>query len=193
ILDDNAVDFGALAGGWSLTIVTSVTQVCNGTAVLVPRSGTVGPASPYPTTIAVSGVLGTITRATLTWQGLVHSFPDDMDFLLTGPGGGSAIVMSDAGGPTSTGGGITVTLDDAAALPLPHEQPPHRGPVRQHGPVDLQRGEPERELESLRRRRCDRRRGRPAERVVPYAHDHDLRKRCALRRPQPLPGRPRAR
>src|SRR4030095_14330471 len=127
ILDDNAVDFGALAGGWSLTIVTSVTQVCNGTAVLVPRSGTVGPASPYPTTIAVSGVLGTITRATLTLQGLVHSFPDDMDFLLTGPGGGSAIVLSGAAGPSSTGGGITVALDDAAAIPLPDETPLQSG------------------------------------------------------------------
>ena len=130
IVDDNGVDFGSLAGGWSLTIATSVTQVCNVTPILVPGAGTIGVASPYPSTIHVSGLLGTLTHATVTLQQFVHPYPDDVDFMVAGPQGENAIVMSDAGGPVGTGGVVTLTLDDAAAVPLPDETPLQSGTFR---------------------------------------------------------------
>ena len=44
-------------------------------------------AVPYPSSIPVSGLTGVITNLSVTLRGLSHSWPDDMDVLLVGPGG----------------------------------------------------------------------------------------------------------
>ena len=75
------------------------------------------PATPYPSNITVAGLTGTITKVTVKLNGLSHTFPDDIDVLLVGPGG-NLIIMSDVGGSTAVTG-ITLTLDDAAAANLP--------------------------------------------------------------------------
>ena len=49
-------------------------------------------ASPYPSTINVSGLGGTVTRVTVRLIGLSHTFPDDIDMLLVGPGGHVAVL-----------------------------------------------------------------------------------------------------
>ncbi len=73
-------------------------------------------ATPYPSNIVVSG-LGSVTHFTLTLTGITHTFPDDIDMLLVGPQGQTAVIFSDVGGniPAS---GLTITLDDSAALAL---------------------------------------------------------------------------
>jgi subtilisin-like proprotein convertase family protein len=77
------------------------------------------PATPYPSEIAVSG-LGNLTNVTVTLTGITHSFPDDIDILLVGPQGQQAVIFSDVGGgPDLTAGSYTITLDDAALLPVP--------------------------------------------------------------------------
>ena len=43
-----------------------------------------GPASPYPATINVSGLAGVIGNVRVTLIKLAHSFPDDIDALLVG-------------------------------------------------------------------------------------------------------------
>ena len=72
-----------------------------------------GPASPYPSTIAVSGLTGN-KSVKVEITGITHSFPGDLDFLLVGPGGQKFLMLSDSGG-----GGVvsnlTFTLSDAAA------------------------------------------------------------------------------
>lgn len=74
-------------------------------------------ASLYPSTIAVSGLTGTITQVTAALNGLSHTFPDDVDVLLVGPGGQRSILMSDAGGGSDLVG-VNLTFDQsAAALP----------------------------------------------------------------------------
>jgi len=74
--------------------------------------------SPYPSNIVVSGLGGTITKVTVDLTGITHTFPDDIDILLVGPGGQNAIIMSDAGGdPDVTG--VNLVLDDSAATALP--------------------------------------------------------------------------
>jgi subtilisin-like proprotein convertase family protein len=55
----------------------------------------------------------------VTINGLTHTSPDDLDFLLVGPQGQNAIIWSDAGG-TNGVTNVTVTLDDAAATALPN-------------------------------------------------------------------------
>lgn len=75
-------------------------------------------ATPYPSSINVAGLTGSIQKVTLKLSGLTHTFPDDIDILLIAPDGTQSLVFSDAGGsfPLS---GVTVELDDDAASPLP--------------------------------------------------------------------------
>lgn len=63
--------------------------------------------------------LGTsVTDVNVQLFAFSHTYPDDIDMLLVGPQGQNAIIMSDAGGSTDIVN-ITITLDDAAAAPLP--------------------------------------------------------------------------
>jgi uncharacterized delta-60 repeat protein/uncharacterized repeat protein (TIGR01451 family) len=78
----------------------------------------VGRATPYPSTIVISNLPGTITKVTVTLNNLTHDYPDDIDILLVSPTGQKVTLMSDAGGfnPLSN---CILTLDDAASSPLP--------------------------------------------------------------------------
>jgi hypothetical protein len=87
----------------------------NSTAITAPG---IGPGSPYPSNILVSGLAGQVSRVTVTLSNINHTIPDDFDILLVGPGGQSATIMSDAGGNNSVSS-VTLTLDDAAAVILP--------------------------------------------------------------------------
>jgi len=82
-----------------------------------------GPANPYPSAIAVSGLTnGTITDVNLILTDLTHAHHDDLDILLSASDNRQALVMSDVG-QDSTDADIDLTLDDeaAAALPPPDE------------------------------------------------------------------------
>jgi uncharacterized repeat protein (TIGR01451 family)/uncharacterized delta-60 repeat protein len=76
------------------------------------------PASPYPSSITVTGLVGSITKLTATVTNLSHGSPDDVDMLLVGPTGTSTVLMSDAGGFNMITN-VTLTFDDAAAASLP--------------------------------------------------------------------------
>ncbi len=104
---------GTTAGG-------SVGPVANPGLITIPAGApavTSGAASPYPSTIAVSGVTGTVAKVTVQLVNINHTFPDDLDILLVGPGGQSVLLMSDAGGSPDLIN-VTLTFDDAGpALP----------------------------------------------------------------------------
>ena len=89
----------------------------NSAPMLIPGSGTNGPATPYPATIAVFG-LGFATDLNVTLSGLTHSFPVDLDILLVGPTGLNILLMSDTGGDTDVLG-VTLVFDDDALAFLP--------------------------------------------------------------------------
>jgi len=78
----------------------------------------VGPALTYPSIVNISGVSGTILKATVTLTNVTHTFPDDFDILLVSPTGKKVILMSDAGGGFAISG-INITFDDSAASFLP--------------------------------------------------------------------------
>ena len=57
-----------------------------------------GAGEPYPSTIDVSGLSGTIEAIKVSLHNVSHTYPSDLDVLLVGPDGESLILMSDAGG-----------------------------------------------------------------------------------------------
>jgi subtilisin-like proprotein convertase family protein len=127
-----------LVGGVFVLVVANVAQAqtsCNNGLITIPDSGA---ATPYPSTINVSGAPPSIVTVTLTLNELTHTFPDDLDILLVGPGGQKFVLESDAGG----GGdvvAITYILDDTAATPLSDAGPLTAGTFR---PANYLAGDP---------------------------------------------------
>jgi subtilisin-like proprotein convertase family protein len=83
----------------------------NAAPVSIPDSGA---ASPYPATLNVSNMGGTISKVTVKLKGLSHTYPSDLDVLLVGPNGQQVVLMSDAGSGNNINN-VTVTIDDAAS------------------------------------------------------------------------------
>ncbi|MFP5377720.1 MAG: Kelch repeat-containing protein, partial [Acidimicrobiia bacterium] len=123
-------------------------EVANPTAITIPVLGPTvpapWPASPYPSTVAVSGQAGVVSDVNLTLHGFDCSsrgpdfaFPEDIDVMLVSPSGTAVVVLSDAGGANGDTAlqfsDITVTLDDEAATELPADTLLSSGTYR---PVD---------------------------------------------------------
>jgi subtilisin-like proprotein convertase family protein len=116
-----------------LVISTTATPnpVCNGgnsnlnvavggTSTVIGSGLTVndGNATPYPSTIAVSGITGTIIDLRVNITNLTHTWPNDVDMVLFGPTGAHSVIFTDAIG--SSGGivGRNYTFaNGASALP----------------------------------------------------------------------------
>lgn len=92
--------------------------------------GIPGVSSPYPSSINVSGLVGTISGLTVTLSGLNHDRPDDIQVLLVGPTGAKYALLADAGGTSVAAVGVNLTFDDAAASPLPDGGPLVSGSFR---------------------------------------------------------------
>ncbi len=73
----------------------SEAEFSNSTSISLADSGA---AQPYPSTINVSGLGGTVESVKVALNNISHTYPDDIDVLLVGPNGESVILMSDAGG-----------------------------------------------------------------------------------------------
>ena len=86
----------------------------NATSITIPAAG---PATPYPSMINVPA-LGPVVDVNVTLVNLSHTWPDDIDMIVVGPGGQNSYLMSDAGGSTDISN-VTLTFDDAAASGLP--------------------------------------------------------------------------
>ena len=106
-------------GAALLVTPASAATFSNSTPITTNGSGG-GVATPYPSTISVSGLPGTTTKATVTLTD-IFAAARDLDVLLKGPGG-STMLFSDI----CQVGGIVVEgvvqvvqggLDAAAALP----------------------------------------------------------------------------
>jgi uncharacterized delta-60 repeat protein len=75
-------------------------------------------ANPYPSAINVSGVGGTLIKATATVTNMSHPSPSDIDILLVDPAQQDTLLMSHAGAQFTIQG-ITLTFDDASTNSLP--------------------------------------------------------------------------
>jgi len=70
-------------------------------------------ASPYPSTIAVAGMAGTVTSVVVSMR-FSHTWPDDVDIQLVGPQGHKTLLLSDAGGGDDAVG-VNLAFSDMAA------------------------------------------------------------------------------
>ena len=78
----------------------------------------VGPATPYPVLINVSGLSGPVTDLNVVLTGLSHQFISDVGALLVGPAGQSVVLFDAIGGSTTNTTNVNLTLDDQAAASL---------------------------------------------------------------------------
>ncbi|MCC7373803.1 MAG: immunoglobulin domain-containing protein [Verrucomicrobiales bacterium] len=98
-----------------------------------------GPATVFPSTINVAGFNGTVGRIAVNLHGVSHTFPDDLDIVLVGPGGQKVVLMSDAGGDQRFA--IThaaLTFEEDAPNPLPDRAEITSGTYR---PTDFEPGD----------------------------------------------------
>lgn len=88
-----------------------------------------GPATPYPSTINVSGLSGNIQSITIQLTGISHTFPDDFGAIVVGPTGANVVLFD---GPGDGGDLVSINwlFDDAAAAPLPNADPLTGGTFR---------------------------------------------------------------
>ena len=115
-LQDADGDLGVLTLELSIGLTSVRTfSFTNNTAITIPDSGK---ASAYPSPIIVADVGGVIQKVTATLHGYSHSWPDDVDVLLVGPGGQKVMLMADCGGGNARNG-INLTFDDAVASTVP--------------------------------------------------------------------------
>ncbi len=118
LLQDGGVDIGSARFTFDLGL-----QVPSGLSTTLANESSIfisvgGPASPYPSTIDVSGMTGQVSHLRVGLHGVNHPFPDDLDVLLVAPNGKGAVLMSDAGGGSRLLG-IDLTFDDDASAALP--------------------------------------------------------------------------
>jgi subtilisin-like proprotein convertase family protein len=105
------------SGSFLLTVQAQVNSASftNSATITIPDKGN---ATPYPSTINVSGLEGTISNLTVTLRNLTHTWTGDLDALLVGPTGQAVVLFSDVGnGPANN---VTFTLSDSASAALPN-------------------------------------------------------------------------
>ena len=76
------------------------------------------PASPYPSTSIVSGLLGPIEKLIVTVYGFEHTFPSDVGMLLVSPWGQNLVLQQYAGDGHAVSG-LNLTFDQSASNALP--------------------------------------------------------------------------
>lgn len=126
-------NLGTVAFTFSLPVASAWS---NTAAMTIPSYGV---ATPYPSSINVTGLVGRLSKATVTLNGLSHTFPHDINVLLVSPSGSNVLVMSHTGGGNAATN-LTLTFDDAAASSLPNYNPLSSGtfrPSSYEGPVAL--------------------------------------------------------
>jgi subtilisin-like proprotein convertase family protein len=75
-------------------------------------------AVPYPSSITVSGLTGTVSTVTILLNGLSHGSPSDIEMLLVSPAGNKFVFFSDAGGVNQVSG-LNIAFADSAESLVP--------------------------------------------------------------------------
>ena len=113
-LDDNGLDLGIATFDFRLGGTTDTAKgATNGATITLNDNAS---ASPYPSTITIADLPGTISKVTATLRGFSHTYPADVDVLLVSPDGQAVSLMSELGGGTSVSGANLSFDDDASSV-----------------------------------------------------------------------------
>jgi uncharacterized delta-60 repeat protein len=112
-LYDNATPLGTNQFTFSLGTVT--TTFSNSAAIIISDNSA---ALPYPAVINVSGVGGSVVKATVTLNKLAHTYPADVEALVASPAGINTLLMANTGGGFSVTN-IVLTFDSTVTNTLP--------------------------------------------------------------------------
>jgi hypothetical protein len=120
VIGFNVVIVTSNVGGSDVIVGTYTAEGWNATdspnAIEIPAnssSQSSGNASPYPSTVSVSGLTGTVQQVVLRLSGFSHAHPSDVSMVLVGPTGQSFAFMDQLGGSTGVTN-LTLVFDDAA-------------------------------------------------------------------------------
>ena len=142
-LQDGDTDFGTVTYSFHLgAAVLNTATFTSSTAITIPATGTGAttgaPATPYPSTITVSGITDPVVKVRVSLKQISHTFPGDIDVLLVSPTGRKFVIMSDVIGGTDLTG-QTYSFDDEAAENLPASgAPPATGSFK---PTNINAGD----------------------------------------------------
>ncbi len=123
VADDSATYGGGSISNWSLLVDTvdpllpSITNTVtfDGPAITIPTG--VANATPYPSSVTVSGITNAVTGIRVRLNNLIHPYPQDLDiFLVGGSKTNFTYVMSDVGAANSFT--TTLTFADSAATAM---------------------------------------------------------------------------
>jgi subtilisin-like proprotein convertase family protein len=125
LLDGHEVEArkrGRDAAATSNVAALKVESFANATPIAIASNAQVA-----PSTITVSGFETNIADVNVSLNGLTHPAASDLDILLVGPGGQTALLMSDGGGAAAKD---SPTFDDQAPSQLPSSDPLVSGPFQ---------------------------------------------------------------
>src|SRR6185503_17666059 len=105
--------------GTTADIASTAVATSNPNAITINDSFSLNfRATPFPSTINVSGFAGTISQLRVRLSGLSYSSVNNLDILLAGPAGEKVMLMSDVGNNFISASNAVVTFDDAASSHL---------------------------------------------------------------------------
>lgn len=117
-LQDGSVNYGRVTFNYLLGTSSATFSNLAPITINDTTNGTPAPATPYPSTINVAGLGGSVSKVVVTLTNVAHTHPNDIDILFTGPAAQRMVLMSDAGGGNQITN-VNLTFDDAAAGSLP--------------------------------------------------------------------------
>jgi uncharacterized repeat protein (TIGR01451 family) len=103
------------AGPTSAGAMDTIVQATNGRRIRIPWGGR---ASPYPSSLYITGVPGQIRDITVTLHVVSHTYSADIVALLVGPNGQTVVLMANAGAGNDAQD-VTLTINDAGvSMPI---------------------------------------------------------------------------
>ena len=103
-------------GVFTYNLGTRTTTFANTNAIVINDDTN---ATPYPSTITVSNVGGTLLASTVVFTNMNHTAPEDIDVLLASPASPQGVLIMANSGLNLEIDNVTLTFDDAASASLP--------------------------------------------------------------------------
>lgn len=110
--------------GFTVWVASPLAVSFSNTAPIVIPTGP-GNGTPYPSSITVAGLAGTVKKVKVTLINFSHTFPDDVGVVLVAPGG-QALLLMDGAGDDPDVVNVTLTFADGAPV-LPDSEAPTSG------------------------------------------------------------------